>query len=294
MNQLKTVLLILLLTAGGNALAQRADTLEYRMLDSTDSDNIPSVAEASQDVDIDTTGLVEEELSESDMNTEEKMRHGMINHSLYDRQPIDGFDEGAQMRLTPRVPPAGALQKLRDDESLKYPPYNPRKDRRPQWMKDLGQWAAGNIRLLRNLMLGALGLLIIVAIVLFMSKNDIPVFRWGSRRKPAESDVAEEIGQTDLEALALAARNAGQLREAVRFRYLHALHLLENVGLITRTKDKTNMDYLRELGRTSYYQPFAAITLQYEYVWYGKMSLSEAQYGRVNEAFEDFKNSLTK
>ena len=101
-------------------------------------------------------------------------------------------------------------------------------------------------------------------------------------------------GFADLEALALAARNAGQLREAVRFRYLHALHLLENVGLITRTKDKTNMDYLRELGRTSYYQPFAAITLQYEYVWYGKMSLSEAQYGRVNEAFEDFKNSLTK
>ncbi len=106
--------------------------------------------------------------------------------------------------------------------------------------------------------------------------------------------VRKDNRQADLEALALAARNAGQLREAVRYRYLHSLQLLEKAGLIARTKDKTNMDYLRELGRTGYHQPFASITLQYEYVWYGRMPLSETQYWRVNEAFDDFKNSLPK
>lgn len=296
MKPLKTALLILALTAGGHAFAQKADTLEYRMLDSTDADNIPSETDdqLAESV-VDTSGLyAEDEMPEDDMTTEDRMRYGKIEHSLYDRQPIDRFDESSQMRLTPRDPGAAALQKLRSDEDLKYPPYKASKDWRPKWLQDLAAWAAGNLRSIRNGMLIVLGLLVIAVVILFMGKNDIPVFRWRSKRRNPEFEATEESVQTDLEALALSARNAGQLREAVRFRYLHALQLLENGGLIARTKDKTNMDYLRELVRTSYHKPFAAITLQYEYVWYGKMPLNEAQYWRVNEAFDDFKNSLPK
>ncbi len=61
----------------------------------------------------------------------------------------------------------------------------------------------------------------------------------------------------------------GRLRDAVRFRYLHTLQLLEARQLISPGKDKTNMDFLRELSRTAFHKPFAAlITLHYEYVWY--------------------------
>lgn len=297
MSLLKTVLLLLLLASGGNALAQRADTLGYRMLDSSDADNIPGDSPVVNEYDTASLNIPEESLEdmdEEDMTQEDKLRYGVIEHSLYDRQPIDGFDEGAQMRLTPRQPDSAAMAAIRNDAAFKYPPLDAQKERWPQWVKDIAAWASANLRMIRNVMFGVLGLLLLVSVILFMNKNDIPVFRWRSRRKAEVQEETEAISQSDLEAMAVAAGNAGQLRDAVRFRYLHSLQLLENNGLIVRSKDKTNMDYLRELARTAFHPSFAAITLQYEYVWYGHMPLSEAQFWRVNEAFEAFKKSLSK
>lgn len=299
MSPLKSVLLLLaMLAAGATASAQsRPDTLEYRMLDSTDADNIPAASDGTEGVDIDTfaTEMPEEEIDEADMTHEEKLRYGKVEHSLYDRQPLDGFDESAQMRLTPRQPDSATLAEIREDGAYKYPAYRAEKDWRPEWVKDLSAWAAGHLKAIRNLMLISFGALIVLIIVLFMSRSDIPVFRWRAARTNGTGEAMEaENLQADLEAMAASARNAGQLRDAVRFRYLHALQLLEQGGLIVRAKDKTNMDYLRELSRTGFHQAFALITLQYEYVWYGKMPISEVQFGRVNAAFDDFKNSLPK
>lgn len=302
MNMLKTALLLLLLAAGGNALGQQpsrqADTMEYRMLDSSDADNIalPNDDMAESAIDTGTLNATDGEdvvMDEEDMTMADKMRHGLIPHSLYDRQPVDGFDESSQMRLTPRNPDSAALAKIRNDKDFQYPPFKPTGDRRPQWLKNIAAWAAENFHNIRIAFFCSLGLLLIVAIILFMNKNDIPVFRWRSKKKVLAGESAEEVTVTDLEEMARMARSAGQLREAVRLRYLHTLQLLESAGLIIRTKDKTNMDYLRELGRTAFHQSFAAITLQYEYVWYGKMPLSELQFGRVYAAFDDFKHSLS-
>lgn len=300
MSPLKPALLLLALLAAGasaNAQSRHADTLEYRMLDSTDADNIPLVTEGTEDIDIDSfpTQLQDQEMSEEDMTHEDKLRYGVVEHSLYDRQPLDGFDESAQMRLTPRQPDSATLAEIRGDGDFKYPAYRAEKDWRPQWIKSLSAWAAEHLKAIRNLMLISFALLIVLIVILFMTRSDIPVFRWRAARTGAAGDAAEEENlQADLEAMAANARNAGQFREAVRYRYLHALQLLEQGGLIVRAKDKTNMDYLRELGRTGFHQAFALITLQYEYVWYGRMPISEAQFGRMNAAFDDFKNSLPK
>ncbi|WP_341838579.1 DUF4129 domain-containing protein [Chitinophaga pollutisoli] len=298
MKMLKTALLFLLLAAGVNAFAQQepraADTSGFRMLDSADADNIPVETMDMSESDIDTSAMTMTEEELEDMSQEDRMRYGYIEHSLYDRQPIDGFDESAQMRLTPRHPDSAAMAKLRGAEEFKYPPYKPSNSKTPGWIRAIGGWASQHLFGIRNLMFIAFGLLLIVSIVLFMNKNDIPVFRWRSRKVKQHIQAEEAVPASDLEALALAARNAGQLREAVRLRYLHTLQLLEKRGLIARSKDKTNMDYLRELGRTTYHAAFSVITLQYEYVWYGKMPLSEAQFWRVNESFDDFKKSLSQ
>lgn len=298
MKMLKTALVFLLLLSGARAFAQQpprpADTSGFRMLDSSDADNIPLETGDVTEADVDTSAMVMTEEELEDMSQEDRMRNGYIEHSLYDRQPIDGFDESAQMRLTPRHPDSSAMAALRSAGEYKYPPYKPANTKSPRWLLAIGEWASHNLVGIRNVMFIAFALLIIVSIVLFMNKNDIPVFRWRSRRVKQQAAAEESVMASDLEAMALAARNAGQLREAVRLRYLHSLQLLESKGLIARSKDKTNMDYLRELGRTAYHAAFSVITLQYEYVWYGKMPLSEAQFWRVNEAFDDFKHSLSK
>ena len=78
-----------------------------------------------------------------------------------------------------------------------------------------------------------------------------------------------------------------------RLLHMHpALQLLEARELIAPGKDKTNMDFLRELSRTAFHKPFAALTLHYEYVWYGKAPLSSGQFSQLDDQFAAFTQSI--
>jgi hypothetical protein len=98
--------------------------------------------------------------------------------------------------------------------------------------------------------------------------------------------MSENIHELDFPTQLREAEEAGNLRLAVRLGYLALLKQLSDGNLITWQPDKTNQTYLRELAseRPALRVPFAELTRQFEYVWYGELPLTPTQYAEVRAA----------
>jgi hypothetical protein len=97
----------------------------------------------------------------------------------------------------------------------------------------------------------------------------------------------ENIEDMDIHSLLDQARAAGNFRLATRLYYLSILKKLNEHGLITWKKDKTNHDYLSELfSREYYFEEMSGLTLSYEQVWYGDHTLTETSFQKLASRFE--------
>jgi hypothetical protein len=81
-------------------------------------------------------------------------------------------------------------------------------------------------------------------------------------------------------------------RLAIRYSYLQTLQKLSGSGLLQFSADKTNYQYVNELHGKPYQNDFAAITLNYEYVWYGKFEIGEDVYNRLFSDYKSFHQKL--
>ncbi len=79
---------------------------------------------------------------------------------------------------------------------------------------------------------------------------------------------------------------------STRYLYLQTLRRLGDRELIRFSADKTNYAYLKELAGRPYRQEFASLTLNYEYVWYGKFIISENRYMQLKEEFISFNKKM--
>jgi hypothetical protein len=104
------------------------------------------------------------------------------------------------------------------------------------------------------------------------------------------SDVdkhVENIEEIDIEGLLAQARAEGNFKLAIRLYYLSILKKLNETGVITWKKDKTNRDYLSELfSRDYYFDEVRKLTLSYEEVWYGEHVLTPDSFQRLTTHFE--------
>jgi hypothetical protein len=81
-------------------------------------------------------------------------------------------------------------------------------------------------------------------------------------------------------------------RLAVRYSYLQTLKKLSATGLLQYAADKTNYQYVNELRGKAYQGDFASITLNYEYVWYGKFDIEEDVYQRLATDYKNFNRKI--
>lgn len=81
-------------------------------------------------------------------------------------------------------------------------------------------------------------------------------------------------------------------RLAIRYFYLQTLQILSGKGSIQLSPDKTNYQYVRELSSMPYQNDFAGITLNYEYVWYGKFEISEEVYQKLRKDFKSLQQKI--
>ena len=113
------------------------------------------------------------------------------------------------------------------------------------------------------------------------------------RKKSATKNTAvEEKEEEDISDIAafdkriLKAEVEKNFRLAVRYFYLQTLQMLSDSGSLQLSPDKTNYRYVRELSNKPYQNEFAEITLNYEYVWYGKFEINEEVYSKLRKDFK--------
>ena len=119
-------------------------------------------------------------------------------------------------------------------------------------------------------------------------------FRKRTTSAAVTPEVAEEhiSSESDFTALIREAIKGGNYRLAIRYQYLQTLHKLAGKNLVELAVDKTNYQYVREIANQNYQNDFAALTLNYEYVWYGEFNIDENIYRKMEPGFVTFNNKL--
>jgi hypothetical protein len=137
----------------------------------------------------------------------------------------------------------------------------------------------------------AIAFVLFILYRLFLTEG---AFKRKSKSVKAEAEVEEEIitNESDFDALIRQALQSGNYRQAVRYQYLRTLHLLAEKSMVQLAPDKTNYQYVSELANRNHQQPFAALTLNYEYVWYGEFEIDKNIYDKIDSNFRGFNQKI--
>ncbi len=114
----------------------------------------------------------------------------------------------------------------------------------------------------------------------------------GARRDYSFEELEENLKEMDLDDYLRTALSQEDYRAAVRLYYLKVIQQLDHLALIQWKRDKTNRDYIRELSSHPKNPHFQRLTINYEYVWYGDISLSVQQFEALEPSFKEFMNAL--
>jgi hypothetical protein len=138
----------------------------------------------------------------------------------------------------------------------------------------------------------AIGFVLFIVYRLFLA--DGAFRRKAKQPSNLQSEAEEEIitPESNFDLLIRQALQHSNYRQAVRYHYLRTLHLLAGKNLLQLAPDKTNYEYVRELANRSYQQDFAALTLNYEYVWYGEFEIDKQIYNKIDSSFTGFNKKI--
>lgn len=133
----------------------------------------------------------------------------------------------------------------------------------------------------------AIGAIFFVIVRLLGGYNGV----FGRSRKQLElnSDLAQSTALPDNNlALAKIAAENQDFRLATRYLYLYILEKMGEQNLLIVSPQKTNYEYLQQLKGQPNANDFAALTLHYEYIWYGGFLLNNNQFHQVQADFLQF------
>lgn len=138
----------------------------------------------------------------------------------------------------------------------------------------------------------------IIALILFLILKNLKFKSKTKLVKAALPDVAEsvtDIKELEIDRLLREALSTGNYRLAIRIYFLGLLKKLDEEGIITWKKDKTNRDYLSELFlKARYFEEVKMLTLAYEQVWYGDHTLSQQTYDQIISSFKAIDQKLNE
>ena len=103
-------------------------------------------------------------------------------------------------------------------------------------------------------------------------------------------DIHEDISGIDFNKRIEQAKTESDFRLAIRWLYLKQLFLLNEKNRIAWQPYKTNMDYLNELSKSDLKTAFKDISKVYEYVWYGKYLINQADFVALELQFKKFES----
>lgn len=147
-------------------------------------------------------------------------------------------------------------------------------------------WASVAIRFI---FFAIFGVVLIALINHILGGNMSAAFsRTTSGRSVGLNITESNLSKVDYEQLLQEALSKNNYHDAVRILYLKALQQLNETELITWKPDKTNHDYLRELGAHPSKSPFSRLTRYYEYVEYGDFKIEKPGFENVQNIYRQF------
>jgi hypothetical protein len=124
-----------------------------------------------------------------------------------------------------------------------------------------------------------LAVLLLLALIAYLLR-DVIAGGFAPGDRTAAGDLADEnlsAMQAQQRAQSLAA--GGDYRSAVRYHYLSVLLFLEEAGRLRYDRSLTNREYLRQVaGQADVTDPFRAVVITVDRVWYGFAPLDAAGY----------------
>ncbi|MBF6608048.1 MAG: DUF4129 domain-containing protein [Flavobacterium sp.] len=105
-------------------------------------------------------------------------------------------------------------------------------------------------------------------------------------------DAAADVKNADFEKLVADSKRLGEHRLTIRYYYLWMLQQMAYRGIITWDAEKTNSDYLREIGNEDQRSRFSYLSYLYDYIWYGEFPVDEKTFNKAVDAFETSIRSL--
>ena len=90
--------------------------------------------------------------------------------------------------------------------------------------------------------------------------------------------VDEPTIESDLESLLADALKERNFREAIRIHYLLAIRKLNENKIVVYTIDKTNFDYVSEVGGHPAFTLFRDLTINFEKIWFGDVPADEKKF----------------
>ena len=202
---------------------------------------------------------------------------------------------GTQMdSLRIRQLPDSFMQSLKRDGEFWYAGKKFRSTESPAGSNSRKQEAGSKSLSQRNWFEPLLWFIIIVGfaffVITYLANSNIRLFSPSKRlftdeeAEEATDDIFAIPYQREIEK----AVSAGNYRFAVRLMFLRLLKSLSERKIIQYKPDRTNFDYLVQLGTTRYYPDFFRITRNYEYSWYGKFEINRATYDQIKKEFDEF------
>lgn len=231
-----------------------------------------------------------------------------IDSNLWEETVLDEYQitEGNEAFLVPED-----IRTVEDEELdyyRKHPAYDYTERKKEKKRNDFSERETGLLKILgsflerfgglirRVLFWGIIGLAV-VTILYFVLKVQFSNFR-----KPAStklggiefSEVEDDIHQIDFETQLKKALAEENYRKAVRLLYLQSLKLLTDVGRIDWQPEKTNYDYMHELGRSPLVSDFERLTLRYNYIVYGEFPVNLGIYQDTEQVFRQFQQKIVR
>lgn len=202
------------------------------------------------------------------------------------------------VRVTPDTIPHAWLSELRAERAFDYgdkrPPVDIMGEIRQALMRLLQMLSGSDDTawLVDVLIYGVIAAAVILLIwTLIRSGVMSPITLRAGRVRTLDTDL-EDITEIDFERLIGAEVQSGRYRSAIRYLYLRSLRDLQDRGLLTYKRDRTNRAYARDLAGTSCAAPFAECVRVFERVWYGDAKATADDYVTYTAIFERLQRTM--
>ncbi len=102
----------------------------------------------------------------------------------------------------------------------------------------------------------------------------------------------EAVQLSELEIKINAAKDEKDYRSATRLYFVWVIKELSDKGYIQWKKRKTNYNYLLETEGKPFHKDFESAVKNYEFIWYGKYELKEADFNVIENHFKNLINKI--